>query len=253
LLNKVKQNLESNKASFGTWIQIGHPACAEILASCGFDWICVDMEHGAIDLESMTNIFRTVEKFDCIPMVRVPKNDYIWIHRALDAGARGIIIPMVSTVEEAKMAVQECKYPPDGTRGFGYSRANLHSKNFDEHIGSANDDIVVVLQIEHIDAIDNLEEILDVEGVDATFIGPMDLSGSMGITGQLDHLSFRAVLNKYLAVSSKKGIPAGTHDVRPSAESVKDKIEDGYSFIALGVDSSMLLDMGQSVASHAGL
>ena len=134
-------------------MQIGHCAVAEIFARAGFDWICVDLEHGAIDLETMTNIFRTIDAYDCIPVARLPLNDPVWIHRSLDAGARGLIIPMVQSAGEAEQSIKEAKYPPMGIRGFGYSRANMHGMDFDSYIKEANEEIAMVMQIEHKNAI----------------------------------------------------------------------------------------------------
>jgi len=164
--NTMRKALLDKKVTTGAWMQIGHPAVAEIFAEAGFDWICIDLEHGAIDLETMTNIFRTLDAFDCVPVARLPLNDPVWIHRSLDAGARGLIIPMVKTAEEAKNSIREAKYPPRGARGFGYSRANMHGMDFEEYIKSANDEIAMIMQIEHKDAIANLEDIIKVDGVD---------------------------------------------------------------------------------------
>ncbi len=241
--NKLRRALLDRSLSLGTWIQIGHPACAEILARAGFDWVCVDLEHGGIDLETMTNLFRTLDGFDCVPVARLPMNDPIWIHRTLDAGARGLIIPMVKTAAEADAAVRHAKYPPRGVRGFGYSRANMHGVDFDEYIATANDEIAMIMQIEHKDAIGNLDAILEVDGVDGLFIGPLDLSGSMGLTGQMTHPDVVAALETYLEACRRHRITAGMHVVRPASDNVRDAIDQGYTLIALGVDT-VFLDAG---------
>ncbi len=248
--NKLRLALLDGTLSVGTWIQIGHPACAEILARAGFDWVCVDLEHGGIDLETMTNIFRTLDGFDCVPVARLPLNDPIWIHRTLDAGARGLIIPMVKTAEEADAAVREAKYPPRGERGFGYSRANMHGMDFDAYIASANDEIAMIMQIEHKDAIGQLDAICGVNGVDGLFIGPLDLSGSMGLTGQMSHPDVVAALETYLDACRRHRKPAGMHLVRPTAEDVESALVKGYSLIALGVDG-VFLDVGATNALAA--
>jgi len=238
--NKLRRALLDRSLSLGTWIQIGHPACAEILARAGFDWVCVDLEHGGIDLETMTNLFRTLDGFDCVPVARLPLNDPIWIHRTLDAGARGLIIPMVKTAAEADAAVRHAKYPPRGVRGFGYSRANLHGVDFDEYIATANDEIAMIMQIEHKDAIGNLDAILEVDGVDGLFIGPLDLSGSMGLTGQMTHPDVVAALETYRDACRRHQTTAGMHVVRPTGDNVRDAIDQGYTLIALGVDTVFL-------------
>jgi len=250
--NKLRQSLLDRKVTLGAWMQIGHPACAEIFARAGFDWVCVDLEHGAIDLETMTDIFRTLDGADCVPVARLPLNDPVWIHRSLDAGARAIIIPMVKTAQEAEAAVREAKYPPRGVRGFGYSRANMHGMDFSTYIATANDEIAMIMQIEHKDAIANLDAILDVPGVDGLFIGPLDLSGSMGITGQMEHPDMVAALNKYLAACAAHKSSAGMHIVRPNADNIKQALAKGYSLIALGLDNVFLDDSSKACLRAAG-
>ncbi|HBG28848.1 MAG: hypothetical protein A2Y10_03700 [Planctomycetes bacterium GWF2_41_51] len=245
--NKFRKALLEKKLTLGAWMQIGHPAIAEIFAGNGFDWICVDLEHGAIDIETMTNIFRTIDAFDCVPIARLPLNDPIWIHRTLDAGAKGLIIPMVNNAPEAEAAIKQAKYPPFGVRGYGYSRANLHGINFEEYIKTANDEIAMVMQIEHKDAIANLDDIVKVDGVDGLFIGPLDLSGSMGITGQMNHPDMISSLDKYRKIASNAGKAFGMHIVRPNKENVKTTIEQGYTMIALGLDNVFIDEMSKNV------
>ena len=245
--NKLKAALLERKLSLGAWIQIGHPACAEIFAEAGFDWICVDLEHGAIGIETMTNIFRTIDAFDCVPVARLPINDPVWICRTLDAGARGLIIPMVKTAEEAEFAISKAKYPPRGERGYGYSRANLHGIDFENYITTANEGIAIIAQIEHKDGIDNLESILQVPDVDGVFIGPLDLSGSYGKVGQLECPEMIDAMQKYLNICEKYKKSAGMHIVRPNPENIKDALKLGYTLIALGLDN-VFLDEGATNA-----
>jgi 2-keto-3-deoxy-L-rhamnonate aldolase RhmA len=250
--NKLRRALLEREVTLGSWIQIGHPACAEVMARAGFDWVCVDLEHGAIDLEMTADIFRALGGFDCVPVARLPLNDPIWIHRTLDAGARGLIIPMVKTAAEAEAAVREAKYPPRGVRGFGYSRANLYGADFEAYIASANDEIAMVMQIEHKDAIANLDAILSVDGVDAVFIGPLDLSGSMGITGKLDHPQMVAALEKYRAACRAHKKPAGMHIVRPNEENVRRALDEGYTMLALGLDNVFMEQSARASLKAAG-
>lgn len=241
--NKFRRALLERQVTLGSWIQIGHPACAEVLARAGFDWVCVDLEHGVIDLATTADIFRAVAGFDCVPVARLPLNDPIWIHRVLDAGARGLIIPMVKTAGEAEAAIREAKYPPRGARGFGFSRANLHGADFDSYIASANDEIAMVMQIEHKDAIANLDAILKVDGVDGVFIGPLDLSGSMGVTGQLDHPQMVAALEKCRSACRAHNKSAGLHVIRPDDQNVRRALDQGYTMLALGLDN-VFIDRG---------
>ena len=250
--NKLRRALLERQVTLGSWIQIGHPACAEVLARAGFDWVCVDLEHGAIDLERTADIFRALGGFACVPVARLPLNDPIWIHRTLDAGARGLIIPMVKTAAEAEAAVREAKYPPRGTRGFGYSRANLYGADFEAYIASANDEIAMIMQIEHKDAIANLDAILKVEGVDGVFIGPLDLSGSMGITGQLDHPQMAAALQKYLGACRAHKKSAGLHIIRPTDAAVRRALDEGYTMLALGLDNVFMEQSARASLKAAG-
>lgn len=250
--NPFRAALLERRLTLGAWIQIGHPAVAEVLARAGFDWVCVDFEHGIIDLETAANIFRAIDRFGCVPVARLPANDPIWIHRVLDAGARGLILPMIKTAAEAEAAVREAKYPPRGTRGFGYARANLYGADFQSAIASANDEIAMIMQIEHKDAIAQLDAILDVDGVDGLFIGPLDLSGSMGITGRLDHPQMIAALERYRAACRAHGKAAGLHIIRPTEEAIRRAIEQGYTLLALGLDNVFLDQAARAALRAAG-
>jgi 2-dehydro-3-deoxyglucarate aldolase len=251
-MNKFRQQLLAGDLTLGAWVQIGHPACGEIMAAAGFDWVCVDLEHGAIGLETMTDIFRAMSGFDSVPVARLPANDPIWIHRALDAGARGLIIPMVKTADEAEAAVREAKYPPRGVRGFGYSRANMHGKDFNSYIASSNEEIAMIMQIEHRDAVDHVEEILQVPDVDGLFIGPLDLSGSLGITGKMDHPDMVSALQRFRTACQKHKASAGIHIVRPSETNIQAAIEQGYTLIALGLDNVFLQEGAANCLRAAG-
>ena len=240
MVNNLRAKLLNNELSIGTWIQIGHPAIAEILAKVGYQWICVDLEHGSIVIESLANLMQVIEAKGAVPIARLPLNDPIWIRRSLDAGARGLIIPMVNSAEEIESAIRQAKYPPRGVRGYGYSRANTYGMDFDEYITDANETIAIIAQIEHKDAIENIESILQVPDLDAVFIGPLDLSGSYGKTGQLDCPEMREALQRYLDACKKYNKTAGIHIVIPDDKSIRDAIIKGYKLISLGVDGLLL-------------
>ena len=250
--NPLRRALLDRTLTLGGWMQIGHPACAEILARAGYDWVCVDLEHGAIDLETTTDVFRTLAGFSCVPVARLPANDPVWIHRVLDAGARGLIIPMVNTAGQAEAAVAEAKYPPRGRRGYGYSRANMHGADFSTCIASANDEIAMIMQIEHREAIENLDGILEVPGVDGLFIGPLDLSGSMGLTGQLEHPRVEEALGRFREACRTHRRAAGMHVVRPAPDNVRRAVEQGYTLIALGLDNVFLDRAARDALRAAG-
>ena len=247
----LRQALLEKRVTLGGWLQIAHPAAAEIHGAAGYDWVCVDLEHGVTDLESLANLFRAVEISGATPVARLPLNDPIWIHRTLDAGARGLIIPMVKTATEAQAAIREAKYPPRGTRGYGYSRANAYGERFEPYISSANDAIAMVMQIEHKDAIAHIDDILRVDGVDGVFIGPLDLSGSMRITGQLGPPPMLEAPATYLDACRRHGTSAGTHIVRPNPENIKAAIDSGYTLIALGVDVVFMAEGARTALTAA--
>jgi len=232
-------------------MQIGHPAPAEIFGRLGFDWICVDLEHGVNDLESMTGIIRAIEAAGAVPVARLPYADTIWIKRTLDAGVRGLIVPMVNTPEIARHAMREAKYPPLGERGFGYSRANLHGLDFETYIREANDEIAIVMQIEHRNGIDSIDAILQVPGVDAAFIGPLDLSGSYGKTGDLTCPEMVDALSRFRKSCSAHRKAAGMHLVHPETANIRAAIEEGYSMIALGLDNVFLAAAARSAIEQA--
>ncbi len=249
--NSFRKALLERTITFGAWMQIAHPAPAEIFGRLGFDWVCVDLEHGAIDVEMMTNIFRTLEGYGSTPVARLPYADTIWIKRTLDAGARGLIIPMVNTAEQAQAAMNQAKYPPLGERGYGYSRANLHGIDFEKYIREANDEIAIVMQIEHRDGIGAVNQILEVKGVDAAFIGPLDLSGSFGKTGQLDCPEMVDALATFRRSCAAHKKSAGMHIVHPGNGNIEAAIRDGYNMIALGLDNVFLTSAAQDAITEA--
>jgi len=233
-------NLMMNKISIGSWITLGHFSIAEVMVDAGFDWLCIDMEHSVIDYFEAELLIAAIEAKGCIPYVRVGANDPLIIKRVLDAGAKGIIVPMVNSKEDAQAAVNAVKYPPIGKRGVGLARAQGYGFGFEEYVKKANATIKIVVQIEHIDAINNLKEILSVDGIDGTFIGPYDLSGSMGKPGHYDDPDVKEVLRQYETISNKMKKPMGFHVVNPDYKLVFEKIENGYTFIAFSLDTLFL-------------
>ena len=166
---------------------MAHPSIAEILAMAGYDWVVVETEHTGIDVSEVLRLLIAIEQRGSIPLVRLAWNDPIQAKAVLDSGAAGVLVPMINTREEAELAVKMTKYPPLGYRGVGLARAQGYGENFNEYVEHANDDTLLMVQIEHKDAVANIEEILSVPGIDGTFIGPYDLSMSMGIPGQITH------------------------------------------------------------------
>jgi|TARA_Y100000310_G_C20657052_1_gene802513 2-dehydro-3-deoxyglucarate aldolase len=229
-----------NEVSIGSWITLGHFSIAEIMADAGFDWLCIDMEHSVIDYYEAEQLIATIEAKGCTPYVRVGANEPQFIKRVLDAGAKGIIIPMVNSGKDARKAVNAVKYPPVGRRGVGLARAQGYGFDFEDYSKTVNSETKVIAQIEHVDAINNLEEILLVDGIDGTIIGPYDLSGSLGKPGKYDDLDVKDVLSNYEKISKKVGVTMGYHVIKPDYSLVLEKINTGYEFIAFSLDTIFL-------------
>lgn len=235
-MKSLKEKLLNKKLTIGSWITLGHPAIAEIMAKSGFDWLTVDMEHSAITLHQAQQLIQVIELAGCVPLVRVGANDANLIKRVMDAGAHGVIVPMVNTREDAMRAVNAVKYPPLGTRGVGLARAQGYGFEFESYKEWVEKESVVIAQVEHIDAVNNLEDILSVEGVDAFIIGPYDLSGSLGVPGQFDHPDVIAALERVQEVSRRMDAVSGFHIIPPELTALKEKIDLGYSFIGFSLD-----------------
>lgn len=231
----LKSKLKNNTLSIGSWINLAHPAIAEIMADAGFDWLVVDMEHSVITIREAEELIRIIDLKGKTPLVRLTANDPNQIKRVMDAGAHGVVVPMVNTREQAEAAVRAVKYPPVGARGVGLARAQKYGFGFEEYVAKQKDTIVVA-QIEHIEAINNLEQILTVEGIDGTIIGPYDLSGSMGKPGKFMEEDVLEALSRYVQISKNMGKSMGYHVVAPDYKLVLDKIAEGYTFVAFSVD-----------------
>jgi len=226
--------------SIGSWIQLGHPAVAEIMASAGFDWLSIDLEHSTITLREAEDLIRVIDLKGVVPFVRLASNNPEQIKRVMDAGSHGVIVPMVKSKEEACAAVQAVKYPPQGERSIGLARAQGYGADFNRYFNWQRDQSLVVVQIEHIDAVNDLESILTVPGVDAYIVGPYDLSGSMGIPGEFQAPQFLEAMEQVRAVSRKLQVPGGVHIVEPDPQALEECIAQGNQFIAYGVDTRML-------------
>ncbi len=184
---RLKERWRAGEVTYGAWLAIGGTAVAEIMANVGFDWVFVETEHAAIDYETLQTTLSAFNGSPTVPIVRVPWNDAVLIKRALDIGAEGIIAPMVKTVEEARTLVSACKYPPEGVRGFGPFRAAGWGRDMVEYARTANDSLIVIPQIEHIDTLPVIDALVRVPGLDAVCLGPADISASAGVLLQIDH------------------------------------------------------------------
>ena len=229
-LKRVIEKIKSGNLAIGTAISLAYPVIAEIYCDAGYDWIWIDSEHGPIDKKDIDMLIMTIRKSGVAPFVRIPWTDPVLAKPILDMGAAGIIFPLVKTVEDAKLAVKSCKYPPMGERGFGPRRAiDYGIMSNDEYLNTEESEPWVILQIEHIDGVNNLEDILKVDGVDCIAIGPCDLSGSMGLLGQTDHPQVVEQLDKIAKICNKAKIPFGPSVGTSNLDLVKTWINRGAS------------------------
>ena len=245
-MNILKDKLRTKQLTIGSWMSLGYPAIAEIMAKAGFEWLVIDMEHSAISVDQCQELVRIVDLCGISPLVRIGANDTLLIKRAMDAGSHGVIVPSVNSREDAERAVSAVKYPPHGTRGVGLSRAQGYGESFNEYKKWVEEESTIIVQIEHIKAVENLKQILTVEGIDGFIVGPYDLSGSLGIPGDFEDKKMHEALAEIKKVAVEVNISAGYHVVPPQPELAADKIKEGYSFIAYSVD---FLFIGESCRS----
>lgn len=251
--NPVKRALREGKPSVGTWLSLGNVAAARFLARAGFDWLNVDLEHSMAGIETAALIFGAVADGGCTPLARVPSNRHDHIKRVLDNGAYGVVVPMVNSRAEAEAAVAACLYPPKGTRSVG---GNQHALNFastaPEYYTRANDELLIVLQCEHIESVRNADAIFSVPGVDAIFVGPNDLAASMrsadGKPPSAD--ATREAMAHILATCKKHKVAAGVHTSSP--EEARMRIDEGWQFIAITSELKMMLDGAATVLRGLG-
>lgn len=249
LARNLKAQMRSGAPSIGTWMSMAHPSIAEILAMAGYDWVVIETEHTAIDVSEVLRLIIAIEQRGSVPLVRLAWNDPIQAKAVLDSGAAGVLVPMVNTKADAELAVQMTKYPPLGSRGVGLARAQGYGEHFDTYVQNANADSLLLVQIEHRDAVNNIEAILSVAGIDGIFIGPYDLSLSLGIPGNLTHPDLLEAKHKVLSATLSHGLIAGVHFVQPrtAASDCQKAISDGYRFIALGTDILFLGDSARAL------
>lgn len=243
-IKNLRAKLYAGGCSIGSWIQIPHSSIAEIMGQAGYDWVAVDMEHGAIEAHQLLDLFRALELGNTLPLARIAQGHPKDCKQALDAGAGGVIVPMIESAAQLIEVRDACRWPPAGTRGVGFSRANLFGKHFEAYREEAQAPLLVAM-IEHHQAVAELEAILSVESLDAILIGPYDLSASMGLTAQFDHPDFCKTMELIRRLAEARHIPAGIHVVEPSQDQLQKRLSEGYRFVAYSIDAVML----ESVAS----
>lgn len=239
MAHDFKDRLQPGERMVGNWISVGNPAVVEV-CSYGFDFAVLDLEHTPTGLETLENSLRAVDSLegDIAPIVRVPWNDTIRMKRVLDLGPAGLIVPMVESEEEARNAVEAMQYPPEGVRGAAVSRASDYGRTFDEYFETANDDLVTIVQIESEKGVENAEEIVAVDGVDAVLIGHGDLAASLGIFGEWESEQFKSTLDSIIEATHDAGKPVMM--LALGNEDIHSWVEAGADFVIAGVDIAYL-------------
>lgn len=245
----VKEKLRKNQPTFGSWVTIGHQSIIEIMATAGFEWLTLDLEHSTIDFTKAMELIAHIQSFGMAALVRVSKNEEVVIKRVLDAGADGVIVPMVRNAAEAQQAVEYVKYPPIGKRGVGLSRAQNYGIGFEKYKDWQKDGSIIIAQIEHIDSVNNIDEIINTPGVDGTIVGPFDLSASMGMPGEYDKPEVIAALKRVEERCKFYNKPLGFHVINPDYKLVIEKLNAGYTFIAFSLDFYYLGDKAREQMS----
>lgn len=250
---ELKRKLRGGEVSLGGWLTMAHVSIAEIVAGAGFEWVVIDTEHTAIDVSETLRLIVAVERAGSVPLVRVAAVDPVQIKVVMDSGAAGVLVPGVNSRADAERAVGSVKYPPTGFRGVGLARAHGYGAAFDEYFRRNNEDSVVIVQIEHHAAVDSIEDILNVPGIDATLIGPYDLSASLGLAGQLDHPTVRAATDRVVEATARRGLAPGIHLIHPERilGELRASVANGYRFLALGTDALVLGESYRSLYRDA--
>lgn len=252
--NLVREKLRRGEPSIGTWLSLASLSAARLMARTGFDWLTVELEHSPVNHESAAAAFAIIAASGKAPLARIGWNTGENIKRVLDTGAYGVIVPMVNTKAEAEAVVEAARYAPIGRRSIG---GQLHAANFETDTGTyyskANDEILVVVMLEQVQAVENADEILSVPGIDAFFIGPNDLHNSMGKPPafESDAPEFVQALEHLLSVGRKRKVPAGIHVA--TAEAAQRRIAQGFQFIAVASETGMMLSKAGEITKALGL
>ncbi|MDA4131031.1 MAG: aldolase/citrate lyase family protein [Thaumarchaeota archaeon] len=242
--NPLREKLYSGKTSFGTWITIGSPDVTDTLKQLNFDWFLFDTEHSYFSIETVRNMMLSLSGSKIVPLVRVGISDQYLIKRALDIGSYGILVPLVNTPEEAERVVNYSKYPPVGSRGVGPVRAAGYGNNLHDYVTTANEAVLVGVQVETMEALSNAESIAETKGVDLLFVGPSDLTISMGLVTDRGNQKVADAMQSVVKICERSGKIPGTLAATPEEAKKWEKL--GFKFISLGSDSKYLFQGAKS-------
>jgi 2-dehydro-3-deoxyglucarate aldolase len=239
VIERLRRKLRAGGTSIGSWMQIPHASVAEIMGQAGYEWVALDLEHGAIAVHQLPDLCRALELGGTLPLARLAQGSTKDCKQALDAGVGGVIVPMIESAAQLLEVRDWCRWPPAGRRGVGFSRANLFGKHFARYREEAQAPLLVAM-IEHASAVEKLETILAVPGLDALLIGPYDLSASMGMTAQFQDAGFAAMLERIRSLAAAHGVPCGVHVVAADSDDLRRQLALGYRFVAYSMDAIFL-------------
>jgi 2-keto-3-deoxy-L-rhamnonate aldolase RhmA len=246
-MESFRKQIKTKTLHLGTLVSLASPEIAEIMADAGFDWLFIDIEHSPMDVMDAQHILQATDS-RLAGIIRVPLNDEVWIKKSLDIGAAGVMIPLIFTADDARRAVRYCKYPPQGTRSVGVGRAHRYGAALQHTIDTANEETAVIVQVEHIIAVENIDAILAVNGIDAILIGPYDLSASMGLTGKVTDPQVQQAIERVRTACLQNKMPLGIFTA--SIEQAKDYINRGFNLIAVSTDTIMLVEAARGVVKN---
>lgn len=241
--NKLKEKLKAGKPVFGSFISLNSLITSEIMARAGYDFLMVDFEHGSMSIETVGAQISAIKANGCVPLLRVPSLTSDNTKKGLDAGAYGLMYPMISTKSESENVVSWTAYPPRGTRGVGPVRANNFFANATEYFEFEKSEILRIVQIETKEAVENIDEILSVDGIDVAFIGPYDLSFSLGVNGDFENEKLKKAIDKVIAACKKHGVTCG---IMTNDKQFKEHFEKGIRFFIYGVDALTLYNAAKA-------
>ena len=236
----LKEKLNNRKKVFAAWTSLAHPSITEIFARANIDFVGIDIEHSTISQEQSQRIIAACQANGILCLPRVASHNMEMIKRLLDSGADGLIVPMVSTSEEVEQIISWCKYPPLGKRSFGIARGQGYGFDFDNYVRDWNNTSTMIVQIESVRGVENIEKILSYHEIDGAMVGPYDLSGSLGIPGQLDHPRVSEATRYVIEACAKFEKACGTQIIEPDRKNIEKAFSAGYTFIVLASDIFIL-------------
>ncbi|MCG8378983.1 MAG: aldolase/citrate lyase family protein [Proteobacteria bacterium] len=245
-MKNFADRIRSGEVLTGTLVSLPSPEICELLSNIGYDWLFIDAEHGAFNPQQAQSMLQAASPTPCV--IRVPVGETVWLKKALDIGAAGIIVPQVHNSAQAKEIIQHCKYAPTGDRGIGIGRAHKYGLEFERYLEKANEETAVILQAESCEAVDNINDIANLKGVDAILIGPYDLSASLGMPGEINHPGVQSAIDEIISACQKADVSMGFFGV--NANAVLPYKEKGFTLLTVGVDTTFLIKSASETLSE---